>query len=89
MRNSNSSARSNREMIVVTVLLLLTAAFVAGYFLLIGGQWFLGFVGVVVALALLGTLHYLIWGWSLPRRRTQQPLPVRRPSELPRDRRRL
>lgn len=74
----NTTSHHNRELFLVSTLTILSAAAVFFYFLLIGGMWLLAFLGTAAVVALVGVLHYLVWGQTYSRiHYRQRPLTSR------------
>jgi hypothetical protein len=51
-----------RQMVVTSALTAMAAAMVLFALVLIGGGYFFCLVGIVIAMAAFGGLHYLLWG---------------------------
>jgi hypothetical protein len=77
----NTTTRHRREFIVMLALAIIVGGGIFTYFFLIGGMWFLGMLGTIVVLALVGLFHYLLWGRTAERRLPRQPPRDDRPRE--------
>jgi hypothetical protein len=62
MHGSVSSSRRSRAIVVTVALSILVGGGVFLFLLLLGGPLFLAALGVVAVLAIVGSMHYLVWG---------------------------
>jgi hypothetical protein len=73
--------QGRRETFLVLSLAVAAACFVALYFLLIGGRFFVAVLVVLAGLTLLGCIQYLLWG--RPMTRAVKKPPREAPPSLP------
>ncbi|HEY7156637.1 MAG TPA: hypothetical protein VH575_21895 [Gemmataceae bacterium] len=73
MESPQRSSR-RRETFLALSLAVALGCFLALYFLLIGGRYFLAVLAVLAGAILLGFLQYLLWGWPMSR---STPKPTR------------
>jgi len=72
----NDPARRRREIVVAWALALILGVGIFGFFLLTTGGLFLAVLAGVVAMILVGSLHYVFWGRELAREvRRRQDVP--------------
>jgi hypothetical protein len=77
--DSPQRSSRRRETFLALSLAVALGCFLALYFLLIGGQYFLAILAVLGGAILLGFLQYLLWGWPMSRP-TPKPTRTARPS---------
>ena len=69
MTPSHPPHSSGRAIFLTTLLLAFVGLLLAGFFILLIGP---GFFGVLGVLALIGAVHYLLWGRSMDQEVEQQ-----------------
>jgi hypothetical protein len=68
-------SRRRRERIVTFALAVLVGAGLFFFFLIATGAVFLAVLAAVIAMAVVGSLHYALWGRELAREVRRNPLP--------------
>jgi hypothetical protein len=71
--NQDPAARRRRATFVIVTLTILLGGGAFLYSLLIGGEWFLAMLVTLGAVALVGGVHYLLWGRTLSREVAARP----------------
>jgi hypothetical protein len=65
MEHDPNTARRNRETILTLAMTALLAGGILFFLVLVSGGFFVFVVAAVLAIALVGLLHYLLWGYNL------------------------